>query len=345
MQAVGEWLEARWGSPVELAVQGTPGSGFSADNLIFTATRGGRTSSHVLRVEPSNSPPYPEQAPGLGTGLSVQTRIMAAISDRLPVAPLVGVEFDEKILGAPFLVMDFVDGLVPKEMPPCTTEGFYTEVTPEFRATMTRTGVEAMAALHTVPWRERGLTDLAVGTPGAARQFELWDAHLQKALRGRDDDLFGETRAWLLSNMPPAPAAEDVVLLWGDARMGNVIWDKQSGKPLCLTDFEGASVGEMELDLAWWLMADRWMHEGSGVERLEGEPTRLEQVAIYEEAAGRSSADLYWYELFAAYRFAVTVVVVTNNWADSGGLPPDHLMWRENPATDLIGRIRSGESV
>lgn len=345
MQAVGQWLEARWGEPVVLEVQGTPGSGFSADNLIFTATRGGRISTHVLRVEPSNSPPYPEQAPGLGTGLSVQTRTMAAISDRLAVASLVGVEFDETILGAPFLVMDFVDGLVPKEVPPCTIEGFYTEAAPDFRETMTRSGLEALATLHTVPWRERGLADLAVGTPGAARQFELWDTHLATALRGRDSGLFSETRAWLLANMPPAPADEEVVLLWGDARMGNVIWDKGSGTPLCLTDFEGASVGERELDLGWWLMADRWMHEGSGVQRLAGEPTRAEQIAIYEAAAGRASGDLYWYELFSAYRFAVTVVVVTNNWADTGALPGDHLMWRDNPATELIEIIRAGDSV
>jgi aminoglycoside phosphotransferase (APT) family kinase protein len=339
MQVLSEWLAARREGPVELAVQGTPGSGFSADNLIFTATTGDRTTTHVLRVEPSNDPPYPEQSVGLGTGLVLQTRIMAAISDRVPVAPIVGVELDTTIMGAPFLVMDFVEGVVPKEVPACTAEGFYADATPEFRSTMIHSGLTALAAVHTVPWRERDLADLAVGTPGAARQFELWDTHLRNALRGRDADVFRRTHDWLQSNLPPEPADDDLVLLWGDARLGNFIWDAESGTPQCLTDFEGAAIGERELDLGWWLLADRWMHEGSGVGRLDGEPTRGEQVAAYEAAAGRRVADLHWYELFAAYRFAVTAVVVVNNWEATGAVPSDHTVWRDNPATELIDAI------
>lgn len=346
MNAVRQWLSERRGEPVELAVQGKPGSGFSADNLIFTATAGERSSTHVLRVESSNEPPYPEQAPGLGTGVALQTRVMAAIADRVPVAPLVGVELDPAILGAPFVVMDFVAGVVPKEMPPCTAEGFYAEAAPSLRHNMIRSGIGAMAALHSVPWRDRGLTDLAAvsGPRGAARQFALWDAHLRAGLRGRDAEIYRSTRAWLQANMPPEPADEDLVLLWGDARLGNVIWDAESGTPVCVTDFEGASIGECELDVGWWLMADRWMHEGSGVARLEGEPTRAEQVAVYEAAAGRRVADLHWYEVFAAYRFAVTVVVVMNNWESAGVAPSDHTVWRDNPATELIPAILDGGS-
>lgn len=345
LAAVGEWLAHRWGGPIELAAQGRPGSGFSADNLIFTATRDGRTTTHVLRVDSTDEPPYPEQAPGLGTGVALQARVMTAIGDRVPVAPIVGVELDPAVLGTPFLVMDFVDGVVPKENPPCTAEGFYAEAHPGFRNTMIRSGLVALAGLHTVPWRDRGLSDLDGGPRplGAARQFELWDTHLRNALRGRDADVFQVASDRLRSTLPPAPADDDVVLLWGDARLGNVIWDAERGTPQCLTDFEGVALGERELDLGWWLMADRWMHEGSGVARLDGEPTRAEQVAAYQAAAGRGVADLHWYELFAAYRFATTVVVVMNNWVNTGMVPGDHLIWRDNPATELIHAILNGE--
>lgn len=341
MNAVGEWLAARWGGPVELTVQGKPGSGFSADNLIFTATFDGRTTTHVLRVDSAKEDPYPEQAPGLGVGVALQSRAMAAIQDRIPVAPIVGVELDPNILGTPFLVMDFVEGVVPKENPPCTTEGFYAEAEPGFRETMIRSGLDVLARLHTVPWRARNLADLDDGSrpPGADRQLELWGAHLRHALRGRDAEVFGLVDDRLRAELPPDPADEDVVLLWGDARLGNVIWDGESGTPRCVTDFEGVAVGEREFDLGWWLMADRWMHEGSGIPRLPGEPTRAEQVAAYEDAAGRPVGDLHWYELFAAYRFATTVVVVMNNWEDAGDVPSGHLIWRDNPATDLIRAI------
>lgn len=341
LSVLGTWLGARWGRPVELTVRGTPGSGFSADNLIFTASAGERTKTHVLRVDSPDDQPYPEQAPGLGTGVALQSRVMAAIRDRVPVAPLVGVELDPTVMGAPFLVMDFIDGVVPKEVPACTAEGFYADARPEFRREMVRSGLAALAELHTTPWRERGLADLISGStsPGAARQFELWSDHLRRALRDRDADVFHKVSDRLQARMPSTPSDDDLVLLWGDARLGNVIWDPALGSPHCLTDFEGAAIGERQLDVGWWLMADRWMHEGSGVARLDGEPTRDEQLAEYQRLSGRSLGDLRWYELFAAYRFAATVVVVMNNWEDSGTVPSNHTIWRDNPATALIETI------
>ncbi|KHO19387.1 phosphotransferase family protein [Mycolicibacterium setense] len=333
------WLESRLGGPLTVTVHDRPGSGFSADNVVFSATVGGRTSKHVLRRESAEDSPYPEQAPGIGTGVALQSTVMRALADVLPVATGVEFEPDPSILGVPFLVMDFIDGAVPVEVPPCTTEGFYAVAAPEFRRTVIQSGLDALARLHTAPWRESGLSMLDDGSspPGAQRQLHLWEAQLRQGLRGRRADVFDRTSEVLHSTMPSA--SDDVVLLWGDARPGNIIWDRTAGTPLCLTDFEGVAVGERELDLGWWLMADRWMHEGSDVARLDGEPTRAEQVAHYERSAGTSVRELHWYELFAAYRFASTVVSVMNRWEQSGAVPSDHTIWRDNPATELIAAI------
>lgn len=338
---VRDWLAARLGGPVDLAARGRPGSGFSADNLIFTATAGGRTTTHVLRVDSSGAQPYPEQSAGLGTGVGLQYAVMQALRPGLPVAPVLGVEHDTAVVGAPFMVMDFVDGVVPKETPPYTVEGFYLDADPGLRTAMITHGLQALAAVHAVPWRERDLAvlDVASEPPGSARQLELWDAHLRNGLRGRTADIFDAALARLRAELPPQPSAADVVLLWGDARLGNMIWDPAQGIPRALTDFEGAALGERELDLGWWLMADRWMHEGSGVGRLAGEPSRDEQVAIYASAAGHPVAQLDWYELFAAYRFATTVVFVMNQWEQAGAVPADHTIWRDNPATELLAAI------
>ncbi|BBZ75093.1 phosphotransferase family protein [Mycolicibacterium anyangense] len=335
------WLAARLGGPLELAARGRPGSGFSADNLIFTATVGERTTTHVLRVDSPHAQPYPEQSAGLGTGVALQSAVMQAVGRWAPVAPVLGVEHDAAVLGAPFLVMDFVDGVVPKETPPYTAEGFYLDADPELRTAMITHGLQALAAVHAVPWRdgELAVLDVATEAPGSARQLELWSSHLRKGLRGRGAHIFDTALDRLRSTLPAQPAAEDVVLLWGDARLGNIIWDPARGTVRALTDFEGAALGERELDLGWWLMADRWMHEGSGAARLAGEPTRAEQVAIYESAAGHLVAPLDWYELFAAYRFATTVVFVMNQWEQAGALPADHTIWRDNPATELIAAI------
>ena len=116
-----------------------------------------------------------------------------------------------------------------------------------------------------------------------------------------------------------------------------MIW--QNFEVACITDFEGAAVGPRELDVGWWLMFDRWMHEGSGEARLPGEPGRSEQRTMYEQAAGVSIGDTTWYEIFSALRFAVTVVQVMNRWVARGAIPHDQTVWRDNPATAVLADL------
>jgi aminoglycoside phosphotransferase (APT) family kinase protein len=83
------------------------------------------------------------------------------------------------------------------------------------------------------------------------------------------------------------------------------------------------------------------MHETSGAPRLDGEPDRAEQRDLYQEAAGVELGDTAWYEVFGALRFATTVVQVMNRWVGHGALPDDHTIWRDNPATEVLGHLFS----
>lgn len=338
---LGRWLAPHLGGETTVEVQGTPSSGYSAETLVFTASTATGSDTFVLRRDTDRPSPYPEQAPGVGTGVVLQHAVARALVDHVPVAPVIGCEPDPSVLGAPFFVMGFVAGVVPVEDPPCTREGFYAEADPALRTAMYASGLGAMAALHAVPWRLGELVRLdPAGTrPGAARQLDLCVAHLEAGLRGRAAPVFDDALAFLRSTRPEPPAGDDVVLLWGDGRLGNIIWDPATGHPRALTDFEAVAVGEPELDLGWWLMADRWMHEGSDMARLPGEPTRAEQVALYEEAAGRAVAPTGWYEVFAALRFSMTAVHVLARWEADGALPPDHPYWRDNPATLVLRQL------
>lgn len=339
--ALGRWLSPRLDSEATVTLEGKPGSGYSAETLVFTATTAAGDERLVLRRDTAGPSPYPEQAEGLGNGVALQHTVARALDGRVPVAPIVGYEPSPDGLGAPFFVMRFVAGVVPIEDPPCTREGFYAEAPPALRTAMHESGLAAMAALHAVPWRSGPLAalDPPGTTPGAARQLDLCTAHLEAGLRGRTAPVFDDALAFLRSTVPAGPARDDVVLLWGDGRLGNVIWGPDDGEARALTDFESVAVGERELDLGWWLMADRWMHEGSDVERLPGEPTRAEQVALYERAAGRTVGPTGWYEVFAALRFSMTAVHVLTRWEQNGALPPDHPYWRDNPATLVLRQL------
>ncbi len=133
------------------------------------------------------------------------------------------------------------------------------------------------------------------------------------------------------------PEGSAPALCWGDARPGNIIW--RDWQCASVTDWEGASIAPPESDVAWWIMFDRTMHEGSGVERLPGEPTREEQLAIYEEAAGRRVEDLLLHEIFAAYRYCVIFVLMANRFVDRGVLPPDNEFWINNPVVDILAEL------
>jgi aminoglycoside phosphotransferase (APT) family kinase protein len=254
----------------------------------------------------------------------------------VPVADSLGLELDPEVLGTPFFVMRHVAGDVPGESPPYTQTGFFVDAAPTERARLLSEGLGALARVHETDTSDPGLA--ALNTPGvdhgAGRQLEIWEADLRGGLAGRTSPLIDDCLQWLHDQLPPP---SPLVFSWGDSRPGNMIW--QDFHVACLTDFEGASLGPRELDVGWWLMFDRWMHEGSDIARLAGEPDRSEQRAIYEKEAGTSVGSTIWYEIFSALRFATTVVQVMNRWVARGAVPEDQTVWRDNPATAVLADL------
>jgi aminoglycoside phosphotransferase (APT) family kinase protein len=338
--ALARWLEPRLedASQLRLDSNGKPGSGFSAETTILAATwlANGvqRTGKFVLRRETPDPPVYPTQIAGLETEVDIQYRVMSAIaaSSTVPLAPLHGYEADPAVLGAPFFVMGFVDGEVPVESPMYTLEGFFTQIPAEQRRSMIDDGVATLAAIHAIDWQAAGLGWLTEGhEPTVRRQLDLWSAYSERELAGREHPPLARAWAWLQATCPePGQPA----LAWGDPRPGNIIW--RAGRAACVTDFEAASIAPPEIDLGWWLMFDRWSHESSGAPRLEGEPTRAEQVTLYEQLSGRAVGDTLWYEVFAAARYAAIVVRVMNRLVDRGHMPVDHRIWIENPVVPCL---------
>lgn len=337
------WLEPRLdgATRLQLSMHGKPSSGFSAETLIlagsWTAAGVSCSDKFVLRKETPDPPVYPSQVEDLTTEVEIQYRVMAAIagSSDLPLAHLYGYEPDASVLGTPFFVMGFVDGVVPIESPMYTLEGFFTEIGPEQRRTMIDEGVRMMAVIHGIDWQSAGLDWLTQGSqPSLARQFHLWKQYSARELAGRVHPPLARAIEWLESTMPETSR---LTLNWGDSRVGNIIWHHDHAA--CVTDFEAASISSPEQDLGWWLMFDRWAHESSGVDRLPGEPTRAEQIALYEQLSGSSVGDTGWYEVFAAARYAAIVVRVMNRLVDRGQMPADHRVWIDNPVVPCLEEL------
>ena len=108
---------------------------------------------------------------------------------------------------------------------------------------------------------------------------------------------------WLLKNKP---ADEPEVLVWGDARIGNIIFDGTT--PVAVLDWEMVNVGSPEKDVAWSVFLDRHHSEGIETPRLEGFPSYEDTTAYYEEQSGHRVKHLEYYQVYAGYRFGIIMM-------------------------------------
>jgi aminoglycoside phosphotransferase (APT) family kinase protein len=338
------WLAAHLPGVDAATVTGSTGasSGFSAETLVLdlAVTRDGTEQAEklVLRRESPEPPVYPVQVPDWQVEIELQYRIMEALGrdSEVPVAPMLGYVADPTIVGAPFFVMGFVPGDVPLEDPPYPKEGFFAEATPAQRTQLLERGLATVAAVHAVDWRAAGLDWLAAPgvTPGIDQQLALWERYARDELREREHTVMERGWDYLRTHeVSPSP----VGLCWGDPRPGNMRF--VDFECVCATDFEAASIAPPELDVGWWLMFDRTMHEWYGLPRAEGDLTREEQLAVYERVSGRTVRDIEWWEVCAAVRYCAIVVRVMNRAVDRGLMPEDHTIWRDNPPAVVLEQL------
>ncbi len=137
---------------------------------------------------------------------------------------------------------------------------------------------------------------------------------------------------WCRSHRPDdePPAA----LLWGDVRFENcVIGDDL--QPLAVLDWDMASVGAPEHDLAWLTSLELTMHHLFG-RQVEGFPDREATMTRFEELSGRPVQDLEWYETLAMVRSTAIMTRINVQRRDAGA--PVLLPIEQNPILDLLTR-------
>lgn len=310
--------------------------GFSGEILLLDAewTEAGRRVSAPLaiRVAPTSHRVFPEDH------WEDQVRVLKLLgATGLPVPAVRWDEPSDQYLGAPFVVMDRVAGQVPADLPSYHRQGWLADLPREDRARVWNGGVDLLAEVHRtdVSGGAFGFLDRAGHGPlGSARLLRHLVSHLDfygavanpTALRALD---------WLTANLPAdeGPPA----LLWGDARLGNIIFE--GVRPAALLDWELTGLGPPESDLAWFLHLDRHLSEGIGAPRLDGLPDRARTVARWERGTGRRAENLAYHEVFSAFRFCVMTARVSRLLDESGILPPGTEVPLHRNATALLATV------
>jgi len=283
----------------------TPGAGASNETYFVTLeyVLNGKYKSEelVIRWPPSGFLVFPEDSYDMARQYEL-LRCLEATD--IPTPPVFGLETDRDILGAPFFLMRKVSGWIPGDFPPYHSGGRLFDASENDQAQVWWSGLEAMATIHRLNWDNAGLGFLGVpdGTEFIEGQVKLYDDVLAQN-SDKVPSVLSATRQWLLDNRFHP---EFQCLCWGDARLGNMIFDGTN--VAAILDWEMAMIGDPIADLAWFIHIDWAASEGrpsAPTSRLPGLPGKAETIARYENIMGQRVKNFDYYDVLAAYRLAV----------------------------------------
>lgn len=323
------WLAGKVGADVELGEFAGPGAtGFSNETIIVDATYAGKADKLVVRVAPTGYSLFPDAA------FQAQHDILVTLAAQtnVPVPTVRWYETDSSVLGAPFFVMGFVDGLIPPDNPPYTMDGWLKEASPEIQEKVFWGAIDSIADISALDPASLDLPPLLDGLDAQLDYYERFMAGVEET-----EELVVARRAfaWLTTHKPEDDGR---VFCWGDSRVGNVMYTPD-GERLAVVDWEMACYGSPSQDIAWTWFLDRHHAEGMGVERLPGFPTKEAMIERFESRSGRSAKAFDYYELFAGFRFCVIMGRLAVIFKDWGLIPADHDMAQSNAPTLLTTKM------
>jgi aminoglycoside phosphotransferase (APT) family kinase protein len=213
-----------------------------------------------------------------------------------PVPKIRWIEERDTYLGAPFCIMNRAPGRVPPDN--AGTVGWTAALPPEAQQRLWQNAISTFCSIHTDPGRadiERYLRERTDARTGIDQQLDYW--YRYQTWAELDDPRLSTIAKWVGDYLPPDPTT---ALSWGDARIENMIFDDDLTCTAVL-DWEMVSLGGPLLDLAWWLLFDRFLDQNA---RPPAFGTRSDTLAAWADNTSIPVDDLAWYEVFAAQRLA-----------------------------------------
>ncbi len=265
-------------------------------NFTFRLDRG--SESFVLRRPPR--PPLPPSAHDVVREARLQLALRDAGFSRLPT--IAAVCEDETLLGVPFYVMTYLEGLVPTDEAP---RGLGTQAA---RRALGLDLVDSLVEIHAADVEAPALAAFARAGSYNERQVRRF-AQLWEINKTREIAEVEEAGA-LLAERVPDPLPSTVV--HGDFRLGNTMVARDDPtRILAVLDWEMGAIGDPRADVGYLLAT--YSEPGgapnplgtSPVTALAGFPSRVELVERYVTRSGREIEQLAWFEALALWKAAV----------------------------------------
>jgi aminoglycoside phosphotransferase (APT) family kinase protein len=283
-------------------------------NLTYRLTDGRRR--WVLRTPPRSG--RTPSAHDMGREFRV-TSALAAHS-AVPVArPVLSCERDD-VIGVPFTLVDFVDGLAVRTQNDLATLGDSTLVQ------VTRRLVETLANLHRVDHVAAGLATFGRPDGYAARQLQRWTGQWELITGARPEA--AELIERLSASLPNQAA---VSLVHGDYRIDNTLL-RLEGRPsaeprvAAVVDWELSTIGDPVADVAMMVA-----YRDPAFDLIVGEPSawtspRLPSadtlLALYESSGGHALVNWEFHLGLAFFKVAVIAAGIDHRYRSSAEADP-----------------------
>jgi aminoglycoside phosphotransferase (APT) family kinase protein len=292
---VSTWLEREASIPGPLTAVAVGGGNSNATFLLR-----GPAGSYILRRPPAAA------LSGTAHSMAREYRVLRALADTdVPSPRPMAFCDDAEVTGAPFLVMEHVEGVSITDRLPA---GY--EPGPAPVARLGEEMVDGLAALHRLDWQAAGLADFGRPEHFLERQVPRWTRQYESHAV-RDLPRFARLGEWLEAHRP---AEWSPGLMHGDFHLDNCLFSAREPRLLAIIDWELATVGDPLLDvglaLAFWgsrPIDPPAMPQIQAVSRCPGAPGRERLAARYAERSGRSVEHLAWYMGLALWKLAAIV--------------------------------------
>ncbi|MFD1831591.1 MULTISPECIES: phosphotransferase family protein [Streptomyces] len=260
-------------------------------NLTYRVTDG--TSRWVVRRPPLG------HVLATAHDMAREHRVVSALGPTgVPVPGTVLLCEDESVLGAPFYVMEYVEGT------PYRTAEQLAPLGPERTRELVLSLADTLVELHAVDPASVGLADFGRPEGFLERQLRRWGKQLD-ASRNRDLPGIDELHASLGARLPASPAP---AVVHGDYRLDNVLAGPD-GTIAAVLDWEMSTLGDPLTDLGLLVMYSSQRHvPGAPIattREAAGHPGPEELVERYAALSGRDVSAIAWYTAFAYFKLAV----------------------------------------
>lgn len=274
-------------------------------DLIWQENGAKKSKACVARVKPPGGVLVFEEYE-----MALQYKAMQTVSEVVPVPKLLGLEQNTDVIGSEFYIMEKLTGKVPPDIPPMHMDGWVKqEATPQQREKLWWNGIDALCKVHTVDWH-KSLDRLYTPNRGGESIGAQFLHKMNRYMEWAPDPSYNlseyrRAMRWLYDYHDKN---ESCGLCWGDARMGNTMFDLDTCKVVALFDWEMTDLCNPIKDLAWWCTLDYCTSTGLNIPRLEGFPSEEETVRQWTKITGLDNKQFQYYKVVVFYYFGLILI-------------------------------------